>query len=104
MQTYQIKGAPANVKQRLVQVPLLCFAREQTKTGRVVERRVQDRVLQIETLEKLGAVVLYQDITSGEERSAIIEKVQFVAQNIRTKQLKPDADGGILTITLRLVD
>jgi len=103
MQTYQIKGAPANVKQRLVQIPLMCFAREQTKTGRVVERRVQDRIFQLEALEKLGAVVLYQDITSGEESSAIIEKIQFVAQNIRTKQLKPDTDGGILTITLRLV-
>jgi len=103
MQTYQLKGAPANVKQRLVQVPLLCFAREQTKSGRVVERKVKDRIQEIEALEKIGAVVMFQDIASGESAEAIIEKVQFVAQNIKTKNPTPDMDGGILTVTVRLV-
>ena len=103
MQTYQLKGAPANVKQRLVQVPLMCFAREQTKTGRVVERKVKDRIAEIELLEKIGAVVMFQDIASGESAEAIIEKVQFVAQNIKTKNPTPDMDGGILTVTVRLV-
>jgi hypothetical protein len=103
MQTYQIKASPANVKQTLVQIPLLCMAREQTKTGRVIERDVQTRIDQIETLEKIGAVVMYQNIGSGEESPCIIEKVSFVSRANASKQTKPDADGGILTVTVRLV-
>lgn len=103
LQTYQIKASPANVKQTLVQIPLLCMAREQTKTGRVIERDVQTRIDQIEALEKIGAVVMYQNIGSGEESPCIIEKVSFVSRANASKQTKPDAEGGILTVTVRLV-
>jgi hypothetical protein len=103
MQTYQIKASPANVKQTLVQVPLMCMARETTKTGRVVERKVQDRIDAIELLEKTGAVVMFQNMDSGESKPAIIERVQFVSSNTSLKQVTPDADGGILTVTVRLV-
>ncbi len=103
MQTYQVKANPANVKQTLIQVPLMCMARETTKNGRVVERNVYDRVSQIEALEKIGAVVMFQDIVSGEEKPCIIERVQFVSRKGVVKQTTPDMDGGVLTLTVRLV-
>lgn len=103
LQTYQVKANPANVKQTLVQVPLMCMAREQTKTGRVIERNVFDRVSEIENLEKIGAVVMFQDMASGEESPCIIERVQFVARQGVVKQTTPDMDGGVLTVTVRLV-
>ena len=103
MQTYQIKANPANVKQTLVQVPLMCMARETTKTGRVVERNVYDRLIEIQNMEKTGAVVMFQDIAANESVPCIIERVQFVSKKDAVKQTKPDIDGGILTVTVRLV-
>lgn len=103
MQTYQVKANPALVKQTLIQVPLMCMARETTKTGRMIERGVLDRITQIQNLEKTGAVVMYQDIASGENVPCIIERVQFVARAGAVKQPKPDMEGGILTVTVRLV-
>ena len=103
LQTYQLKSTPANVKQTLIQVPLMCMARETTKTGRMIERGVFDRITQIQDLEKTGAVVMYQDIASGEEVPCIIERVQFVSRGGTVKQPKPDMEGGILTVTVRLV-
>jgi len=81
----------------------MCMARETTKNGRVVERNVYDRVSQIEALEKIGAVVMFQDIVSGEEKPCIIERVQFVSRKGVVKQTTPDMDGGVLTLTVRLV-
>lgn len=103
LQTYQIKANPALVKQTLVQVPLMCMARETTKNGRMVERGVFERVTQIQNLEKIGAVVMFQDIASGEDVPCIIERVQFVGRAGAVKQPKPDMEGGILTVTVRLV-
>ena len=103
LQTYQIKANPANVKQTLIQLPLLCRGKEKTKTGRMVERNVFDRVSQIQTLEKTGAVVMFQDMASGEQSPCIIERVQFVSDQNEQRTQHPDMVDGILTVTVRLV-
>jgi hypothetical protein len=103
LQTYQIKANPALVKQTLIQLPLLCRGKEKTKTGRMVERNVFDRVSQIQTLEKTGAVVMFQDMASGEESPCIIERVQFVSDQNEQRTQAPDMVDGTLTVTVRLV-
>jgi hypothetical protein len=103
LQTYQIKANPADVKQTLIQLPLLCRGKEKTRTGRMVERSVFDRVSEIQTLEKIGAVVMFQDMASGEESPCIIERVQFVSDQNEQRTQTPDMVDGILTVTVRLV-
>lgn len=101
--SYQLKGQPSNVKQRAIKLTLMCYQREKGVGQRVIERPVWDRVNAIEQLETKGAVVRYQDFNTGEERFAIIEQVQFVADTVGDNPQSRVESGGKLLVTLRTV-
>ena len=100
---YQLKGQPANIVQRAIKLTLMCFQREKGVGQRVIERPVWDRVNAIEDYEKKGAVVRFQDFNTGEERYAIIEQVQFVADTVADSPQGRENLGGKLLVTLRTV-
>jgi hypothetical protein len=103
MLSYQIKAQPSIVKQRLIQLNLLCFSSEKPVKGLEVKRSVYDRIKFLEEAEEKGAVVVFQDLGTGEERLCLIENLEFQSKNIgdRTAAANP---GGILKVTLRTVD
>jgi hypothetical protein len=69
------------------------------KTG--YEGRAWERIQELESIEKLGDIVNFQDFTTGESVQAIIERVNF---NRKTPPSgKFDGFGGMLTITVRTV-
>ena len=101
--SYQIKAQPAIVKQRLIQLHLLCFASEKPLKGLEVRRSVFDRINELEQIEEKGSVVVFQDLGTGETRLVLIENIEFQSTNLgdRTAQSNP---GGIVKLTLRTVD
>lgn len=103
LMSYQLKAQPATVKQRIIQVSLLCFASEKPVKGLEVKRSVYDRIKALEDAEEKGAVVVFQDLGTGEQRNCLIEGIQFTSTHLgdRTAQANP---GGILQVTLRAVD
>lgn len=102
--SYQVKANPANIVQRGIRVALMCFEREQSGLSkRVVERPVWDRIEALEAAETNGAVVLFQDFNTGEERYALIESVQFNAAPIADHREGRANPGGTLIVTLRAV-
>ena len=100
---YQVRTTPANVVQRNIRVSLLCFPREKTREGSWVERSTWDRIRQLEAAEKKGAFVRYQNLNTGEESYALIDKIQFVASHIPEGRQDQEDPGGILMVTLRLI-
>lgn len=103
MAGYQVKSQPANVRTRLIQVPLMCFSREAPVEGRVVERSVFERLSELEAAERSGATVLFQDFGTGEERECWIERVVFESRHVGENQFDRSNPGGVLTVTLRTV-
>ncbi len=101
---YQVRGLPANVKQRELRLPLLCFRRERLRTGRTVERSTWDRIAAVEALEKAGTVVTYQNFLTGESLNVTVEKVQFVADRPGQSAAEGADPGGMLVVTLRTAD
>ena len=100
---YQAKALPATERQRVIQFPVWCFDvetdRYNVKTG--YEGRAWERIQELESIEKLGDIVNFQDFTTGESVQAIIERVNF---NRKTPPSgKFDGFGGLLTITVRTV-
>lgn len=100
---YQVKAAPSGVKERIIQVPLLCFEREQPAGGPSIIRPVYPRVKALETAEAKNSLVNWQDFTTGETALAVIDKVEFVSTLAPSTRPERSQRGGILTVTLRLV-
>jgi len=101
---YQVKATPSNIKNTIIQLPVQCFAREKPYTGPMIERPVFERIKAIESAEQKAAVVLYQDLNTGEEAYALIERVQFINQTIPDNEWDKKDKGGILILTLRLTE
>ena len=100
---YQLRAIPAPKRQRLIQVPLLCFDRE--TVGRVMrgyDGWAWDRLEALEAAESRGAAMLFQDFTTGEAAVVAIERVQFQ----RSTPMKGNGEGwgGFLVLTLRKID
>jgi len=101
--SYQLKSNPANIKQRAIRVALMCYEREAATDQRVAERSPWDRVKAIEAAEQTGAVILFQDLNTGEQRLCLVEQVQFVSENIGYSRGAKANPGGVLVVTLRTV-
>lgn len=100
---YQVKAQPANIKERTVQLPLLCFLKEKGIKGRRAERSTWDRIKYLENAEKKGGIIRYQNLGTGENTYAMIENIQFISTQIpqsREDQMNP---GGMMVVTLRTV-
>ena len=101
---YQVLGQPSGVRQRNIRLALLCQMREGPVGRRTVERDVWPRVQALEAAERKGAVVVYQDFGTGEQRLVRIDKVQFVSQETPEQRPGRAQPGGVLLVTLVAVD
>jgi len=100
---YAIKAIPSPTRSRLIQLPLMCYDfesdRRNTRYGTLGGAKL--RLSGLESIESVGATVLVQDFTSGENFDAVIEEIAF------TRMTPPSGNnenfGGIITITMRTV-
>jgi hypothetical protein len=100
---YQAKATIATPRQRIVRFPAYCFDVETDRFNTVVgyEGRASDRIQLLEDIEETGDVVIWQDLTTGESRQAVIEQVTFTRMTPPDKRC--DGFGGVLEITIRTV-
>lgn len=101
---YRVRALPANVVQREYMLPLLCYRKERMRGGRTVTRSVWDRVDAIETLERTGKVITFQDFNTGESKEVVIAGVRFITDRPAQSQVEADNPGGMLVVTLRTAD
>jgi hypothetical protein len=102
-QGYQGKATIATPRQRIIQFPVFNYDTEtdryNVQTG--YEGRALDRLAALENLEQGGDVVTWQDLTTGESRQVVIEKISF------TRETPPDKRfsgfGGVITMLIRTV-
>jgi hypothetical protein len=100
---YQAKATIATPRQRIVRFPAYCFDVETDRFNTVVgyEGRASDRIQLLEDIEETGDVIIWQDLTTGESRQAVIEQVTFTRMTPPDKRF--DGFGGVLEITIRTV-
>jgi len=100
---YQIKALPSPERTRLLQVPLMCYDREKTRSGNEMgyDGRAWDKLEVFETMEAASTEVLYQDFRTGEQGSVFIEQSTFTNTTPPTRN--SNGFGGILTVVLRRV-
>jgi hypothetical protein len=100
---YQVKSTIATPRQRLITYPVYNFDTETDRNGVVIgyKGRAFERILQLESLEESGDIVLWQDLNTQELRQVQIEKTFF------TRTTPPSAAfsgyGGIIEVTVRTV-
>lgn len=99
---YQAKAQPSMVRQRMIRLTLLAQPRESTRAGATL-RSTWDRIAALEAAETLNAVVRYQDLGTGENRLAIIEKIQYLSTAPALTRSGRQTPGGLLLVTLRTV-
>ena len=102
----QVKALPAAKRQRLIQLPLLCFDLERDRTGQELGYLgyCLDRLTAVEALEEAGDVIQFQHFAaeSGEvSRLVVIDEVKFIQSDSPTNS---EGYGGLLQVTLRTVD
>ncbi len=100
---YQAKATIATPRQRIMKFPVYCFDVETDRYNVQVgyEGKAQIRLLALEELESNGDVVIWQDLTTGEQRQVIIEQTSFTRMTPPDKRF--DGFGGVLDITIRTV-
>ena len=100
---YQAKATIATPRQRIVRFPVYCFDVETDRFNTVVgyEGRAFDRIQLLEKIEETGDVLIWQDLTTGESRQAVVEQVTFTRMTPPDKRF--DGFGGVLEITIRTV-
>ena len=100
---YQAKATIATPRQRVMQFPVYCFDVETDRFNTVVgyEGRAFERIQALEDVEETGDVLTWQDLSTGESRQAVIEKVTFTRMTPPDKRF--DGFGGVLIITIRTV-
>jgi hypothetical protein len=100
---YQAKATIATPRQRIMRFPVYCFDVETDRYNTVVgyEGRAFTRIQILEEIEENGDVLTWQDLSTGEQRQAIIEQVTFTRMTPPDKRF--DGFGGVLEITIRTV-
>ena len=100
---YQAKATIATPRQRIVRFPVYCFDVETDRFNTVIgyEGRAFDRIQLLEDIEETGDVLIWQDLSTGESRQAVIEQVTFTRMTPPDKRF--DGFGGVLEITIRTV-
>jgi hypothetical protein len=100
---YQAKATIATPRQRIMKFPVYCFDVETDRYNVQVgyEGRAHTRLLALEELEENGDVLIWQDLTTGEQRQVIIEEISFSRMTPPDKRF--DGFGGVLEITIRTV-
>jgi hypothetical protein len=100
---YQAKATIATPRQRIVRFPVYCFDVETDRFNTVFgyEGRAFDRIRLLEDIEETGDVLIWQDLSTGESRQAVVEQVTFTRMTPPDKRF--DGFGGVLEITIRTV-
>jgi len=100
---YQAKATIATPRQRAMQFSVFCYDTETDRYNVQVgyQGRALDRLLALENIEEDGDVLTWQDLTTGESRQVVIEKISFTRATPPSKQFS--GFGGVLTITIRTV-
>jgi len=100
---YQAKATIATPRQRIMKFPVYCFDVETDRYNVQVgyEGKAQTRLLALEELESNGDVLIWQDLTTGEQRQVVIEQTSFTRMTPPDKRF--DGFGGVLDITIRTV-
>jgi len=102
---YQVRAVPSPRRNELIQVPVLMFDWETSKTGVKYGQvggawlRYQD----LKNMEILGNPVLYKDYTTGESVSAYIEQVAYTRNTPPSNGVNRSGNGGVCTILMRTV-
>jgi len=99
---YQAKATIATPRQRQMSFPVYCFDTETDRNGVTVgyKGRAHERILQLESIEESGDVVLWQDLNTQELRQVQIEGISLKRT---TPPDKFGGYGGIITIVVRTV-
>ena len=100
---YQAKATIATPRQRIMKFPVYCFDVETDRYNVQVgyEGKAQSRLLALEELEGSGDVLIWQDLTTGEQRQIVIEQISFTRMTPPDKRF--DGFGGVIDITIRTV-
>lgn len=99
---YQLRALPAPKRQRLIQIPLMCFDTERVEnTTHGYRGWAWNRIQELEGLEEVSGTVLYQDFDLPETATVQIEKLQFQAKT--PPRNGTSGFGGLLVATLRVV-
>jgi hypothetical protein len=100
---YQLRSLPATPRQRLIQLPLYCFDVETDRYNVQVgyDGRALERVQALEDLETTGDEVIFQDFTTGEQVTVVIDSVGF--QRATPPSGGFSGFGGNLTVIVREV-
>ena len=105
--SYQLRALPAVTPQRLITLPLLCYDKEEARSGTRYGGKgyATDRLTALQLLEDSAVTVLFQDFTLGgtSGRTVIIEAMRFT-QTTPGPAFKTGGAGGILLLQLRTVD
>lgn len=99
---YQLKALPATIRQRMIQLPLLCFDFEIGPAGnrRGADGTALARLTALENLERAGNSVVLQDLAADTVESVVIEQVRY------QQSVPPPAHsgfGGLILLTLRTI-
>lgn len=105
LRTWQVKALPGTKRQRMIQLPLVCFDRFKDRHGRVQggPGYALSLIRALEVLEEAGDVVQFENLMphNTETRRCQIDRITF------QQTVQPTATsgyGGVLTVTLRTVD
>jgi hypothetical protein len=100
---YQVRALPATPRQHLIQLPLYCYDVETDRYNVQVgyDGRSWERIQLLEDLESTGDEVIFQDFTTGEQITVVIDSVGF--QRATPPSGGFSGFGGNLTVIVREV-
>ena len=98
---YQLYALPAPTRQRMIQVPLLCYDVEGRQPARRTGHRggAWEKLAALEDMERSGGTFFFQDFRTGEAGECYIEAVEFKGTTPPTAA--STGFGGLLQLTLR---
>jgi len=100
---YQLRALPATPRQHLIQLPLYCYDTETDRYNVQIgyDGRSWERIQALEDLETTGDEVIFQDFTTGEQITVVIDSVGF--QRATPPSGGFSGFGGNLTVIVREV-
>lgn len=100
---WQLKAMPGVVRQRLIQLPLLCMDKEAGRNGQQFgyEGRAADVLAAFTQLAQNGDVISYKDLASDEAVLVVIDDYQY--QQKASPSRSNAVGGGYLIVQLRTI-
>lgn len=101
--SYQIKALPGSPRKRMLKIPVLLFDEITLRNGSRLTRRgwAWKQLSALESVEELGDIVVYQDLSTGDSVLGTVESLDFEQKS--PPGPRGEGVGGILYITLRTV-